>query len=109
MKYDKLRVVDVRPPLPWVGIEITASGQRIRWWPDGSATEVDLPDVSPGDLVRIKSSTVEEMAGRGRPPIGPDIRVRLPVEVRDELQRRADAEGVPLAEIARRILVEACR
>ena len=46
------------------------------------------------------------MTARGRPPIGPDIRVRIPVEVRDELQRRADAEGVPLAEIARRILVK---
>ena len=49
------------------------------------------------------------MTSRGRPSIGPDIRVRIPVEVRDELQRRADAEGVPLAEIARRILVKACR
>lgn len=54
------------------------------------------------------ATNVKDMAGRGRPPIGPDIRVRLPIEVRDELQRRADFESVPLAEIARRILVEAC-
>lgn len=44
---------------------------------------------------------------RGRPPIGPDIRARIPQDVHDELQRRADAEGVPLAEIIRRLLVAA--
>lgn len=42
--------------------------------------------------------------GRGRPPVGPDIHIRLPEDLADLLRSEAEAADLPLAEIIRRAL-----
>lgn len=42
--------------------------------------------------------------GRGRPPVGKTIEVRLPDTLRAALDAHAKAEGVPVAEAARRLI-----
>ena len=44
------------------------------------------------------------MAGRGRPPIGPKVSVRMPVEMRDVLEAEAEVRETTLAELVRSIL-----
>ena len=43
----------------------------------------------------------------GRPRIGREIKVRIPAQLAKKLEAKAKAEGVPKAEIIRRILSEA--
>lgn len=44
----------------------------------------------------------------GRPPIGPKLGVRLPPELREELEGWAWNQGVPLAEFVRRAVEREC-
>ena len=50
---------------------------------------------------------IEEERGPGRPEIGPPFMVRLPAELSEQLEQRAEADGVPKAEVVRRMLTEA--
>lgn len=43
---------------------------------------------------------------RGRPEVGPRIAVRLPPELIDRIDQRAEDENVPRAEVIRRTLDE---
>ena len=51
--------------------------------------------------------------GRGRPPLGDRAKtvesVRLDPELRDEMIKRADADGVTVSEVVRRALAEYLR
>jgi metal-responsive CopG/Arc/MetJ family transcriptional regulator len=44
--------------------------------------------------------------GRGRPPIGRQIMVRIPAELLAEIDRRADEYGLTRAETMRRALAD---
>ena len=50
---------------------------------------------------------IEEERGPGRPEIGPVIQVRLPEEMTAQLDALAERDGVPRAEVIRRLLGEA--
>ena len=47
------------------------------------------------------------MTGRGRPPVGPRVNIRIPVEVIAALDAEAERLGVNRSELVRRILCEA--
>lgn len=50
---------------------------------------------------------IEEERGPGRPEIGPRLQVRVPQEIIDGLDKLADIEGVPRADVVRRLLADA--
>jgi metal-responsive CopG/Arc/MetJ family transcriptional regulator len=47
------------------------------------------------------------VTSRGRPPIGPTVVVRMPPELVQQLDERAEREGVARAELVRRIIANA--
>jgi hypothetical protein len=46
------------------------------------------------------------MTGRGRPPIGPDVHIRLPADLKAGLEEYARQNDMPLAELCRLILTD---
>jgi hypothetical protein len=47
--------------------------------------------------------------GRGRPPIGPSIHVRLPADLLAEIDRLAETSSEKRSETARRLIVDGLR
>ena len=54
----------------------------------------------------MSTTTTHTTRGRGRPPIGPTVELRLPPEVLAHIDAWADAEGVTRAEAIRRLINE---
>ena len=59
------------------------------------------------EAVEAHFGEIEDEVGPGRPEIGPPILVHLPAEMTARLERMAERDGVPRAEVIRRLLGEA--
>ncbi len=80
--------------------------ESYRFVSDGRAREWLLAN-GEDEAVEKHFGEIEEERGPGRPEIGPPFMVRLPAELSEQLDQRAEADGVPKAEVVRRMLTEA--